>query len=279
LEKIIMMTMGQVFFTEFHSWQESITSLLDQAHVVDGIVKSGRKKVLIMPNLVEDLPPPITTPAACVQELVRYLQDRCDARIVIGAGCGSLQYDTHHCFSALGYDRLGKEQQVELIDLNTELCVALHNTACKRWPEMHLPQLLFDVFLISVPVLKAHTLAGVTLTMKNMMGAPPPAHYQKGGHWKKASFHANVHGAIFDLNRYRTPDFTLLDATVGMQEAHLFGPTCNPPKNKMACGFDPVAIDAWGADLLGFGWQTIDYICMADGLLGRAGYQEIRVTA
>lgn len=269
---MIMTTKGQVFSTTFTHWQESIPLLLDHARIIDAIVQSG-KKVLLMPNLVEDLPPPITTPVACVQEVIRYIKQRCDAEIVIGEGCGSLQYDTHHCFSALGYTDLGSEQ-VELIDLNTEPCVTLHNADCDCWPEMHLPKLLFDVFLISVPVLKAHTLAGVTLTMKNMMGAPPPEQYQKGGHWKKASFHARIHEGVFDLNRYRTPDFTLLDGTVGMQQAHLFGPTCHPPKNKLACGFDPVAIDAWGADLLGFGWQTIEYIRRADGVLGQADYTE-----
>ena len=41
-------------------------------------------------------------------------------------------------------------------------------------------------------VLKAHSLAGVTPTMKNMMGLPPPAHYQQGGYWKKASFDETI---------------------------------------------------------------------------------------
>ncbi len=272
-----MITVGHVFSTEFGKWQESISLLLDAAKVVNAIHESG-KKVLIMPNLVEDLLPPITTPVACVREVVRYLKKNCSADIIIGEGCGSVQYDTFHCFSALGYDELSANEQVPLIDLNNEPSVKLQNPQCACWPEMHLPELLFDVFLFSVPVLKAHTLAGVTLTMKNMMGVPPPEHYRQGGNWNKSSFHANVHEAVFDLNRYRMPDFTLLDATVGMQEAHLFGPTCNPPKNKMACGFDPVAIDAWGADLLGFGWQNIKHICMADGLLGTADYTEKTLT-
>jgi len=69
--------------------------------------------------------------------------------------------------------------------------------------------------------------------MKNMMGAAPPKHYQQGGHWKKASFHHGIQQALFELNCYRTPDFTLLDATVGMSQAHLWGPTCSPAVNKL----------------------------------------------
>lgn len=264
---------GDVFSTPFTNWQKSITRLLDGACVVEAIKNSG-KPVLLMPNLVEDLQPPITTPVACVAEVISYFKQHGIRDFAIGEGCGSTQYETEHCFAELGYNDLARAEQLDLIDLNHEPYRRLANPDCNCWPTMHLPKLLFEVFLFSIPVLKAHTLAGVTLTMKNMMGAPPPEHYQQGGHWKKSSFHANVHEAVFDLNRYRTPDFTLLDATVGMQEAHLFGPTCNPPKNKMACGFDPVAIDAWGADLLGFGWQNIDHICMADGVLGQADYTE-----
>jgi uncharacterized protein (DUF362 family) len=135
-----------------------------------------------------------------------------------------------------------------------------------------LPEILFDVFLISVPVLKAHSLAGVTLTMKNMMGTAPPSHYQQGGHWKKASFHTGIHEAVFDLNRYRCADFTILDATVGMAEAHLWGPTCSPPVNTLAAGWDPVAIDAYGCDLLDRSWRNIGHIFLANNELGQAEY-------
>ena len=119
-------------------------------------------------------------------------------------------------------------------------------------------------------MLKAHSLAGVTLTMKNMIGLAPPAHFQQGGYWKKASFHQGIQEAVFDLNRYRTPDFTLLDATIGMQEAHLWGPTCDPPPNRLAAGYDPVAIDSYGCRLLCIKWNSIGHLTMAHGTLGTA---------
>ena len=135
---------------------------------------------------------------------------------------------------------------------------------------MYLPRIVFESFLISVPVLKAHSLAGVTLTMKNMIGLAPPAHYQQGGNWKKASFHQRIQEAVLDLNRYRTPDFTLLDATIGMQEAHLWGPTCDPPPNRLAASFDPVAVDSYGCGLLGIKWDSIGHVRMAHNVLGSA---------
>jgi len=56
-----------------------------------------------------------------------------------------------------------------------------------------------------------------------------------------------------------------------MAEAHLWGPHCDPPVNRILASFDPVAIDAAGAELLGLDWRTIDHITLADGLLGNVG--------
>lgn len=87
-------------------------------------------------------------------------------------------------------------------------------------------------------MLKDHTLAEVTLIMKNMIDLAPTDHYHQGG-WQKAAFHSRMHEAIADLNRYRCFNFTILDATSGMAVAHLVGATCNLPVNKLAAGYAP----------------------------------------
>jgi uncharacterized protein (DUF362 family) len=260
---------GVVFIRDFTDWRDSVRSLLDRADLLTAI--GAKRQVLIKPNLVENFPPPITTPVGLVEAIVKYLQERDRGlRIIIGEGTGSRDYDTFHPFRELGYVEMAARCGVTLLDLNEETLRTMRRAECQRWPEMHLPEILFESFLLSVPVLKAHSLASVTLTMKNMMGCAPPAHYEKGGHWKKSAFHANVQEAILDLNRYRTPDFTVLDATVGMQEAHLWGPTCNPPHRKLAAGRDPVAIDVYGAGLLGRDWRRIDHLAKAHRELGLA---------
>ena len=73
-------------------------------------------------------------------------------------------------------------------------------------------------------------------------------------------FHTRLEEAIADLNRYRTPDFTVLDAVEGMATAHLWGPKCDPPPNKLAASAVPVEIDRWGTELLGFDWREIPHI-------------------
>jgi len=258
-----------LYTSRFKTWQESVPRLLDAAGLTDRI--GTAKKILIKPNLVEPQQPPITTPVGLVAALVEYIHgSEPETEIIIGEGCGSSVKNTWQVFEILGYTSLADLPHVTLMDLNESPLVLLQDPNCRRWPEMYLPEVVFENFLISVPVLKAHSLAGITLTMKNMIGLAPPAHYQQGGHWKKASFHQEIHEAVYDLNRYRTADFTLLDATIGMQEAHLWGPTCDPPPNRLVAAYDPVAIDAFGCRLLGMEWNTIGHLAMAHGTLGRA---------
>ena len=258
-----------VYTSLFTSWQESVPRLLDATGLPDRL--AAEKRIIIKPNLVEPLKPPITTPVELIAALVDFIHASLPhLEIIIGEGCGSSSKNTLQIFDTLGYSKLADRTGVTLLDLNEAPLVHMQDSKCGRWPEMYLPRIVFESFLISVPVLKAHSLAGVTLTMKNMMGLVPPAHYQQGGHWKKAAFHQNIQEAVFDLNRYRTPDFTLLDATIGMQEAHLWGPTCDPPPNRLAAGYDPVAMDSYGCSLLGIKWNSVGHLDMAHGILGSA---------
>ncbi|MDH3347380.1 MAG: DUF362 domain-containing protein [Desulfobulbaceae bacterium] len=265
---------GIVYATSFNSWATSVPKLLDSCSLTNRL--ENEKIIVIKPNLVEDLPPPITTPVELVTTLIRYLKRTCRAKIIVAEGSGSIQYDTLHAFRKLGYCKMAGEEGVELIDLNGESLERHHKKECKRWPEMYLPKLTNKPFLISVPVLKAHSLAGVTLTMKNMMGLAPPSHYRQGNSWQKSAFHEQIQEAVADLNRYRTPDFTLLDATVGMPEAHLWGAHCEPPINKLVAGYDPVALDAYGASLLDIDWREIGHIRELHQELGIAEPLEIQ---
>lgn len=265
---------GTVYAAEFTSWGASLERIITGSGLA-GVLRGSARPILIKPNLVEAIAPPVTTPVALVAALVKRLKDITDAPVVIGEGSGAMAYDTGHSFTELGYVDMVRQFDVKLVDLNNEELVRLEKKACRRWPEMHLPRTALECFLISVPVLKAHSLAGVTLTMKNMMGLAPPAYYGSSGSWKKSAFHHRIQDAIADLNRYRTPDFTLLDATIGMAKAHLWGPVCDPPVNTLAGGFDPVAIDAYGAGLLNRNWRDIGHIRSVNHELGLAAPLEI----
>jgi len=212
---------GRVVFCRHTTWRADVRRLLDRAFPTDRV---AHRPVLIKPNLVEAIPPPVTTPVELVAAIAAELCQRLpDNRIIIGEGCAAREYDTFHAFEQLGYTEVARRLDVELLDLNEEEIVCRELAAGRVWRQIYLPAIVFESFLVSVPVLKAHSLAVVTLTMKNMMGCAPPSRYQRGGHWKKSAFHENMQEAVFDLNCCRRPDFTILDATVGMRVAHLWG--------------------------------------------------------
>lgn len=232
-------------------------------------VLARQRQILIKPNLINDSPPPVTVPVELVSELIDVIRGWSTANIIVAEGVGAPHLETPQVFRKHGYEKMAQAKGVQLLDLNHAPVKKLERSDCRVFPSMHLPEILFESFVISLAMLKAHSLADVTLSMKNMLGCAPPAYYQQGGHWKKSVFHSRMHEAIFELNRYRCPDLNIIDARVGLAEYHLGGATCDPPVRKIIAGFDPVAVDAEGATLLGFDWRSIGHIAMADGVLGR----------
>jgi len=269
---------AKVFWSHFNNKQEAVGRLLDAAGLASFLTSGHFKSktfVLIKPNLVNESPFPVTTPDWIVRKLVSYIRSiNSNIQIVLAEGTGQPEKNTLEMFIHHGYTTI---RGVDFVDLNEEDCVAVPLPRGKKWQTLYIPAILQEAFLISVPVLKAHTLAGVTLSMKNMIGVCPPKFYQSDGFWRKSAFHSRIHEAIFDLNMARKPDFCLLDATVGLSQSHLSGPTCNPPINKILAGSDPVAIDAFGAKLLSKKWQEIGHIKMANNHVGQADAEIIKI--
>jgi len=244
---------------EFESYAESVPEALDAVGARE--ILKEQTHVLIKPNLVNDSPPPITTSVECVEAIIEYVRSCSAVEIVVGEGCGDAHLETPEVFDRLGYGELARRHGVELVDLNHAPLVKLENRRCDVFPEMYLPEIAMSHYLLSVPVLKAHSYSEITGTLKNMIGLAPPQYYSgRFGSWKKAVFHGRMHESIVDLNAYRTADLSLMDATVGMPDFHLGGAHCDPPLGKLIAGFDPIAVVRRGAELLGLRWQTIAHL-------------------
>lgn len=244
---------------EFNNYDISIPEVLDRLGVRDRIV--GTEHIMLKPNLVIPQPHPVTTSADCCRAIIRYLRSLTDADIIIAEGTGDPSHSTLEVFEKLGYGKLADEIGVDLIDLNTEPLKRLTKNDCVRFPEMYLPKIAFEYFIISLPVLKAHSLSDVTGSLKNMMGFAPPSHYSGSQDiWNKAEFHNDIHQSIIDLNKYLKADLTLLDASIGLADYHLGGRICDPPVNQLVAGFDPLAVDRKAAGLLGLDWRQIPHL-------------------
>ncbi|BBD07314.1 uncharacterized protein DFE_0588 [Desulfovibrio ferrophilus] len=243
----------------FESYATSVPRVLDAcgAHKV----LAEQQRVLIKPNLVNASPPPVTTPVECVEAVIDYVRAHSDAEIVVAEGCGDACRETPEIFAALGYVGMADRMGAVLLDLNTAPLVERQNPACELFPQMWLPAVAFTHFIISIPMLKAHSLAGMTGTIKNMMGFPPPEHYAgQHGSWKKASFHGRMQQSVRELASYILPDLTLMDASVGLSSFHLGGPTCDPPVGRLLAGGDAYALDREAAGLLGLDWECVGHL-------------------
>jgi uncharacterized protein (DUF362 family) len=240
-------------------YEKSIHHALNKLNVKSVI--AGQKAIMIKPNLVNGSPYPVTTPPECCEAIVTYIRSISNIPVVIAEGTGDASLETDDVFQMLGYTNLSKKINVPLLDLNHAPLKHLKNNNCNVFKEMYLPECVFEHFLISVPVLKAHSLSKLTGTLKNMMGLAPPKYYSgKYGVWKKAVFHNKMHDSIMDLNQYRTPDLTVMDAGIGLPEYHLGGRECHPPIKKILAGYDPLLLDRTAAGLLDMDWHTIKHL-------------------
>jgi len=246
----------------FTTYEASVQKAFDSINAKE--ILSGQSSILIKPNLVNASPHPVTTPVACCEAILNYIRSCSSADIVIAEGCGDASLDTPEIFERLGYAKMADQYGISLIDLNEAPLTKRENSSCPCFPEIHLPEIAFTHFIISVPVLKAHSYSMITGTLKNMIGFAPPKFYAgRFGTWKKSVFHEHMHQAIIDLNQYRRPDLTLMDATIGLADFHLGGKQCEPPVNRILAGFDPLAVDREAAALLGIDGERVPHLADA----------------
>jgi len=245
----------------FRSYRESVAEALEAIGAADRIPSSGR--ICLKPNLTNDSPPPVTTPVECVEAVYDWLRPRTEAEIFIGEGCGSGR--TVDVFQHLGYTDLGRRKDIELVDFNTgELCTSRAEGAV-QWPELKLPAAAADAWIVSIPILKDHSFTGTTVAMKNMFGLVPGSVY--GGSWNKSKMHSpSTDRSVVDVCLHKSPDLCVVDAVTALTGMHLAG---TPRRfDLILASFDPVAADAAGSELLGHDPEELDYLRMADGVLG-----------
>jgi uncharacterized protein (DUF362 family) len=119
--------------------------------------------------------------------------------------------------------------------------------------------------LVSMPKLKTHHWAGVTLSLKNMFGVMPGSVYG----WPKNALHwAGINNSILDINSsLPLPRFAIVDGIVGMEGN---GPLQGEAKNSgvLILGSDLVAVDATAARLMKIEPHQVKYLEMAGTFLG-----------
>jgi len=110
-----------------------------------------------------------------------------------------------------------------------------------------------DLF-INMPILKHHNSTKLTMGLKNLMGVV----------WDRGIFHrTGIHRGIAELAAFRKPDLTILDAIAGITDRGPMGPGPIRNYNQVVLSTDPVAVDAYGAQLFGLVPSDLEYLLRA----------------
>jgi uncharacterized protein (DUF362 family) len=124
--------------------------------------------------------------------------------------------------------------------------------------------------LINVPILKHHSLARLTIGMKNLMGVITD----------RGSIHRNMGQRLADLASVVKPDLTIVDA---MRMLMANGPTGGNlsdvnPAGTLVASVDIVAADSYAARFYGVQPDTLDYIQAGTAMgLGRSDLGSLRI--
>lgn len=205
---------------------------------IEKIVSSGQT-VVVKPAVV--IPNPNCAPDPRVVATVAKLAQEAGGTVIVAESSGG--GDTTDCLSKTGItsavEEVGAEVRIlpkeEEIQLEVPNGVAL--TSVKIYPTIH----NCDV-LISVPRLKRHSEASVTISLKNMMGTMPKSEMLR--------FHdIDLSQCIADLNTLLKPDLAVVDATFAMTRT---GPLDGDmaEMNTIMASRDLVAIDRVAAQRL-----------------------------
>jgi uncharacterized protein (DUF362 family) len=234
--------------------------------------------VLLKPNVVHPSPSGSgnITDARVTEAVARLVLEQNPKRVIIGEG-SSVGYDfpgrrdTMTCLEASGTADVARRLGLELVDLNRDEHAQVHAPDAYVMPDFAVARTAWEAdVIVDLPVVKTHVRTGITCGLKNMKGVLP-------GEEKKRTHRMGLDRAIVDLNRVMRPQYTVVDAIVGVQGTHT-RPEDRVPLGCVLAGADVVALDAVCAAIMGFDVEQIHHVQLAaEAGLGVADLARIEV--
>ena len=236
-------------------------------------VAKGKERIMLKPNLVAE-----SLDSTTKREVIKTLSQLMKAsgkEVLIGEGSAAaggfnakqgevyrtkneaiLNGMQQYVFDQLGYTELAQSMHIPLINLHSGEMVEVSVPGAFSFDKITLHRSLTDIDLLcSVPMMKTHVLAGVTLGMKNLIGLYPGSIYgsvRAGVHDKAAK--AGSHGVAFeivDMVRANKLGLVVVDGSTAMEGN---GPTEGSlvKMGVIVAGTNPLATDMVAARIMGF---------------------------
>ena len=232
------------------------------------------KTIGLKPNLVEfDPDGVINTNPLVIEAAIDCFRTLGARQVLVAEGPGHRR-DNEYLLTASGIYGVIKEHRVPYVDLNSDdLRPTRLLSSFTKLEQLYLPETLYNAdLLVSMPKLKTHHWAGVTLSLKNMFGVVPGSVYG----WPKNILHwQGIHNSILDINSsLPVRQFAIVDGIVGMEgNGPLQGQSID--SGVLIFGEDLVAVDATAARLMKIEPKKIKYLAEAGEFLGNVNYESI----
>jgi uncharacterized protein (DUF362 family) len=236
-------------------------------------VAQGKERIMLKPNLVSNDPRATTKPQV-VRSLAKLMKSAGKA-VSIGEGSAAaggfnakegivyrtknpeiLEAMQQYVFDELGYAELARSLDVPLINLHLGEMVDVEVPNGFAYQNITLHHSLTEIDLLcSVPMMKTHTLATVTLGMKNLIGLYPGTIYstvRAGVHDHAADAGSpGVAFEILDMMRANKLGLVVIDGSTAMEGD---GPSNGRllPMDVIIAGTNPLATDMVAASAMGF---------------------------
>jgi uncharacterized protein (DUF362 family) len=231
--------------------------------------------VYLKPNAVDCKPYSYTRPEL-VEAVIRYWQRAGARRIYLFENCTQGNF-TRMVFAVIGYSEICRRLGVKQVFLDEEKSVPVrfdgkaseaqtadgYRQETFRMPKFIVERLIEhgdENLYISLPKLKTHSMAEVTLGVKNQWGFP-----QQGD--RRADHNYNLPYKLADVLGYIRPDFTLIEgveATVyGHYPVTAFADECVLPWRVLVGSRSVLAADMVGARLFGLAPEEVPHLKVA----------------
>lgn len=247
-------------------------------------VARDKQRIMLKPNLVS--PDPRCTTKPEVVRALAMLMKNAGKEVCIGEGSaaapgfnadeegiyftkdpGILDPMQQYVFDQLGYTELAESLEIPLINLHTGEMVEVEVTNAYIYNSIIVHKSLSEIDLLcSVPMMKTHVLARVTLGMKNLIGLYPGSAYGS----VRSCIHNESLGKrspcvsfeIVDMVKACTPGLTVIDGSSSMEGN---GPTDGEvvKTDLIIAGTNPLATDMVAAKIMGFHKNEVATFAMA----------------
>ena len=245
-----------------NSYDEDIQSNLRNLWQLANMPDVRGKKILVKPNALNQVGEfPATTSPRVVGAVLDILAEMGAGSVVVGEG-SAFRRDTYSVVTTCGLSQELAKRGIPFVDLNYDdlVPVGARDGWMRKTNKLWLPRHAVEADLIlSIPKLKAHHWAGVTLSIKNLLGIVPGSRYG----WPKNFIHINgINATILGVYQSLPPVVAVVDGIVGMEgNGPLFGKPVQ--HGLLAVGNDPVAVDTICVQLMGYSIDSISHLSIA----------------